>query len=122
MMLARPITTPRRMSKNRFHAFPPPQISIDRGFCRIKIRSYIKTVRCSFGGRVLRNIFFAIVSASAVFVNRFFENLTFAWRVCRSAQNIDVSRSVSMLLLALRIASRFSGHVPHFKDYFNVVI
>ena len=76
--------------KNRFHAFLHLKFRIDRGILPDKDCLYIKTVRCSFGGRVLRNIFFAIVSASAVFVNRFFENLTFAWRVCRSAQNIDV--------------------------------
>ena len=79
--------------KKRFHAFLHLKFRIDRGILPEKDCLYIKTVRCSFGGRVLRNIFFAIVSASTVFVNRFFENLTFAWRVCRSAQNIDVFAS-----------------------------
>ena len=93
MMLARPITTPRRMSKIVFMLFSTSNFGLIGGILPEKDCLYIKTVRCSFGGRVLRNIFFAIVSASAVFVNRFFENLTFAWRVCRSAQNIDVFAS-----------------------------
>ena len=64
-----------------------------RGFCRKKIVCTSK--RCVVPSAAESCGIFSLLlyQQARFFVNRFFEILTFAWRVCRSTQNIDVFAS-----------------------------